>query len=231
MYVAKITVKGFSPYTYLCNLAARCSRLCDGMPGLGLSLNKDEIIWVYNISLRRLLYRPLEYRPCAYFGLLFEKNLLLNGGEGYWVRFTGLQALAPVLEGWIPPFKKISCLNWGRGGWIPGNPFRLFHATISLLNKPKFMIALLLGVIFIPDAILLSLSHKKLCVLGFNLGLKLWGGFGLPEWTLHFIEQKLKKLYFHDIILNFRMRINETFSLCYVEVGVRVDLCPSQCGQ
>ena len=40
MYAAKVVVWGFSPYT----AAARCSQFCDGMPGLGPSLNKEEVI-------------------------------------------------------------------------------------------------------------------------------------------------------------------------------------------
>ena len=50
MYVAKVAVQCFSSYTYLCSLATRCSRPCDGMPGLGPSLNDEEIIlalWVW----------------------------------------------------------------------------------------------------------------------------------------------------------------------------------------
>ena len=48
MYVAKVA--GFSPYTYLCRLAARCSRPRDGMPGLGPSLNEEEIILAYSLE-------------------------------------------------------------------------------------------------------------------------------------------------------------------------------------
>ena len=39
MYVAKVA--GFSPYTHVCRLAARPY---DGMPGLGPSLNEEEVI-------------------------------------------------------------------------------------------------------------------------------------------------------------------------------------------
>ena len=40
--------------------------------------------------------------------------------------------------------------------------------------------------------------------------------------TVPFKNSRIKKLYFHIIILNFIMRITETFSLFYVEAGVRI---------
>ena len=65
-------------------------------------------------------------------------------------------------------------------GENPGNPFRLFHATfgfffkfnvynsVYLLNKPEIRNRIALWNIFHTKCILLSLSHKKSCVLGWN---------------------------------------------------------------
>ena len=39
-------ISTFSPYTYLCRLAAYCPWSRDSMPGLRLSLNEEEIILV-----------------------------------------------------------------------------------------------------------------------------------------------------------------------------------------
>lgn len=44
MYIIKVAVWRFSPYTYLCNLAIYRSQLCNSMLGLSLSFNREEII-------------------------------------------------------------------------------------------------------------------------------------------------------------------------------------------
>lgn len=50
MYIAKVAIQKFSHYIYLYKLAACYSRSCDGMPGLGLSLNKKKISLPYIYS-------------------------------------------------------------------------------------------------------------------------------------------------------------------------------------
>ena len=72
------------------------------------------------------------------------------------------------------------CLNWGRN---PGNPFRLFHATFSLLNKPEIRDRIAFWNSFHTKCILLSLSHKKLCVLGFQHWGEVMGARVTVEWV------------------------------------------------
>ena len=90
--------------------------------------------------------------PWAFFVPLFKKISRLNWGGRYWVRFWGLRALVPVRK-----------VNW-RGRGILGNPFPSFYATFTLLNKPEIRDCI---VFWSTKCISLSLSHKKLCVLGF----------------------------------------------------------------
>ncbi len=52
-------------------------------------------------------------------------------------------------------------------GGIPVNAFTSFHATFSLLNKPEIRDRIAFWSSFYTKGILLSLSHQKLCVLGF----------------------------------------------------------------
>lgn len=44
IYITKVAVKKFSPYIHFCKLAAYCFLLCNNIPSLGPSLNKEEII-------------------------------------------------------------------------------------------------------------------------------------------------------------------------------------------
>ncbi len=59
----------------------------------------------------------------------------------------------------------------------------LHHSTPRSVfsTNQKFVIAQLFGVVFIPNAFYYLHLIKSYVCLRFNIGVKFWGGFGLPE--------------------------------------------------
>ena len=65
MYVAKVAVKGFSPYIYLCKLAAYCFWPCKNMPGLSPSPNEEGIILDSQLTVKlELAFLSSFYEIC-----------------------------------------------------------------------------------------------------------------------------------------------------------------------